>query len=249
MADGPDPNQPQFRVRPVMPGMPGPPAQQTDVPQPPNKSVAPACCGFFLLLGLLACGGFVVLVKLAPPPPPPGPGQAAFDAANSTITTWKGKPGYGNTPEATALAENFAKAMKTMEPVFFTGGRDKGSFSLTSDNFITYCHLQEDRVCFLVHVPQLKNYKDNEVRNLLGNLAWTVARSTTREARGENLDTKIAVGLRGSVFYGVIVKGTLSQKFEAVEKKLGYMVDAKGLNEFFVAPVGSGTPAVVTSGD
>jgi hypothetical protein len=198
--------------------------------------------GLFVL-ALLALGGLVLIGKASAPPKPLAPGEAEFRAASDELTFWRGRLGYGNTPAARELAETFAKEIQRLEPVFFTGGRGKDAFSLSEDHFITYCELTDERVCFLVHVPELKNYRD-ETRDVLATLTWDVATSVTKDLRARH-ERELGVGLRGALLYGVTLRGTPG---EDPTKKTGYAVDPDPLYEFFKEPGASGTAAAVVSG-
>ena len=90
---------------------------------------------------------------------PAAPEVTAFRAADAAIISSSGGAAYGNNDESKALAKSFSESMKMMEAELFTGGKEDRAGSMTGDEFLTYCQLNEASVVFLVHVPQFKRYK------------------------------------------------------------------------------------------
>ncbi|WP_417395902.1 hypothetical protein [Gimesia chilikensis] len=132
---------------------------------------------------------------------PKTPEEIAFDAANKKIASSRGGIAYGATEEEKELAQKFSTSMKTLEKEFFTGGKEDRIISLTKEEFLTYCKINEDSILFLVHVPQLKEYK-GEVRDALNQLSWYVANEVTKDIKPDDTELELAVGLRGAIFYG-----------------------------------------------
>ena len=191
--------------------------------------------GRFVLIVIAAFAAFAAYATLGPGRKPATPEEAAFREADRMIVSHKDRVGFGNTAEATAVAERFAAAMKTQQALFFTGGK-KGGVSLSDGEFLTYCRMSGPDTCFLVHVPQLKRYKD-EVRTALARIAWTTARSALgdRAGRGE-----VMVGLRGSALYGVVITGSEN----APQITMGTSVPTQPLHSFFAeSPQATKAPA------
>lgn len=156
-------------------------------------------------------------------------GQSAFDAANDSITSAGTGVAHGNTEFARTLAEACSELMKDITAQAFTGGRE-GPVSLTKGNFVTYCHVNEqDSVVFLVHVPQLRQYK-GDVRDTLAELSWTAARRLILETRASETMT-LAVGLRGTILYGPIMIDSVST--ESIVSSKGERAD---FYRYFVEP-------------
>lgn len=176
------------------------------VDAPPKASpLKSACC---CLLGLLLLGAVALIALSALQPSRPG--QDAFYAANRQVTGKGDGVAYGNTPAAKDLARRYSEAIGGMQELMFTGGKEElGRLSLTGGKFLTYCQLRDDRICFVVHVPQLKNYK-REVRDALIQLAWTTAQVITEDLRRDE-DRRLGVGLRGAVFFGGVAVGMGAQ--------------------------------------
>lgn len=171
------------------------------------------------------------------PSAPKSPAESAFDAANLLITTGKDGVAHGNTPEAKKLAEQFSSTMEVLQQAAFTGGDKNRKFSLTGEKFLVYCQQSSGRVCFLVHVPQLKNYKD-DVRTMLAQLAFKTAQSVTVDLHKEK-PIKLAVGLRGSLIYGASAIGSSDAQPQIAQS---FSVPKEPLFPYFESP----TPAAAT---
>lgn len=139
-------------------------------------------------------------------------------------------PGRGNTKEAIELANLFSKQMKKMSDESFTKG-SKNSSLLSGGEYLTYCELHSDRCLFLVHVPAYREFTD-EAKTALAELAWFNAQVTVAEKLKSG--SRLAVGLKGAIFYGDILIG----KSSASEQELSDSVAGKkeDLWAFFVPP-------------
>lgn len=140
------------------------------------------------------------------------PEQAAFRVAVSQVLANSGQVAFGNDHQAEGLARRFGQRIEAMREVAFSGAKEeKERASLTKGRFLVHCQLQGDQACFLVHVPQLKNY-EGEVRETLLELAWVAAQNATREAGVRRL----GVGLRGVALFGAIAVGEVGQERPAL---------------------------------
>ena len=155
------------------------------------------------------------------------PGHAEFQDANSMIGSFKDEEAFGNTGEAKQLAASFAKLIKLANDASFSGGK-KGGLSMTKGHFLTYCRLNEDSVCFLIHVPQLKRYK-KDVRDALIELCWISAQAVLKESVDK--DIELAIGLRGSVTYGGSAIGMSSSDNPTTENS--FMVSRTAFYKYF----------------
>jgi hypothetical protein len=179
-----------------------------------------------MVIAGVACGG------------PPAPGEEAFENASSQIAVHNQKTAFGNGPEAVKLAEAFGSTMKTMRQVLFSKSNGRGP-SLTDGEFLTYCHLTEDGVLFLVHVPELRKFTEDAQKSLL-ELSWVTARSTTKEFRGKR-NVKLGVGLRGALLFGGLAIGSGSSQTPE-QQDTSAAVDVSAFYPFFVGQY----PKVVT---
>ena len=160
-------------------------------------------------------------------------GQQAFEVANDSIDSSRTGTAHGNTNYARTLAQAYSQVMKDITGQAFTGGKE-GLVSLTNGNFVTYCHVNEQNsVVFLVHIPQLRQYK-GEVRDTLAKLSWAAARQLLLESDTSDSMT-LAVGLRGAILYGPIMVG--SARAETVASTKG---DRADLYTFFAQPTNPG---------
>ena len=157
-----------------------------------------SCVGFMVLGFLFADGESTPRVK--------PPGEAAFGTANSAISRYEDEAGFGNDPEAVAIARDYSQKMKLATDLFFEGGKQR-AVSMTDGVFITYCRKDYKSCVLLVHVPQLRQYK-GDVRDGLADVAWAVAQDVAADG-GVAPDAELAVGLRGTLLYGPVMVGDM----------------------------------------
>lgn len=175
----------------------------------------------FLLCVLSGCGS-------GGPRAPKSAAETAFDAANLKITSSADGTAHGNTDEAKKMAAEYSDTIEKLQQVSFSGGDKNRKFSLTGEKFLVHCQLSGDSACFLVHVPQLKGYKD-EVRVMLAKIAFTTAKMVTANMQKEK-PVKLAVGLRGTLLYGATAIGN-SDAEPKIEQ--GYSVPDETLHPYF----------------
>ncbi len=135
------------------------------------------------------------------------PGKAEFEVADQLIANKSTGTTHGNTPEAKAVAMRFSAQIKPLQAALFTGG--SGNSLASGGEFLTYCRHNPDSVVFMVHVPELRNYKVAKTRESLGQLAWVVANASAKELKFADPTPTIIVGLRGFASYGPIWSGKL----------------------------------------
>lgn len=145
------------------------------------------------------------------------PGKSEFAQADDLISIYRRSKSFGNSEQAKVLAEEFSVHLKQLDAGMFTGG--SGLSVASSGHFLTYCQMDKPGVAFIVHVPELRNYKGNAL-DALAKLAWTVGQATLREK--EEVD--LIIGLRGFSSYGLIIEGT--SKSESFTK-----TDAPGMEK------------------
>lgn len=172
---------------------------------------------FFMSLLLSACGG------------QPTPGKAEFKAANDQIDKYETDIGFGNSPEAKAIAMTFAVEAKKLDEEYFSGG-SPDIIDSTKGNFLTYLHIKNETAVFLIQVPEFKQYKDG-VREDLIELMWDAAETSIREAQRADITTAI-VALRGRALYGGLGIGTVGEE-DASTVEEGYSISKRKLYPYF----------------
>lgn len=220
---------------PPVPSRPSAPSAQDIL----VKTLVQKLIGLVALGGcaVFAVGGLLLLAKLSGPTRPPSPERAAFQAASDQVLANSGQVAFGNDPRAQSIAARFGERLQALRGVAFTGAEEEQErTSLTRGRFLVHCQLAGDEACFLVHVPQLKNYK-GDVRETLLDMAWNAGREATREAGVRRL----GVGLRGAVLYGAIAVGEASQSRPELFECAG-SVGTEPLEAFF-ADKGTVSPA------
>lgn len=133
------------------------------------------------------------------------PGYAGFKAANDLIDSNSKGQTHGNNDAAKKAATSYSTIMKAMSEMAFSGGSKKNL--MTGGDFLTYCQETPDTIIFLCHVPSLRSYKTDEVKDGLQQLAWMAANQSAAAMDPENKKT-IIVGLRGIGSYAYGLKGT-----------------------------------------
>lgn len=177
-------------------------------------------------VGLLLCCGFTAwmwqTIAQLPPREPvaENPCQTAFNHANYAISSRSNGVGQGNTEAARDLAEVYANTMKSLQKEFFTRSGGKAIVSLPSDNFMTYCELNDDACVLLVHVPDLRKYEKLAKDSML-KLAWQTAQVTIADQL-ESPPPNLVVGVRGAVFYEGVLIGPVKSGEEIPEPEESY---------------------------
>ncbi|MBA3698650.1 MAG: hypothetical protein H0W78_07340 [Planctomycetes bacterium] len=172
------------------------------------------------------------------------PGKVIYDDMNRMIGSYNGVDGFGNTPEARAIAQRFAMAMKEIRSEAFTKGKD-GAVSLSQGHFITYCHGDDKSFVLLCHVPEFRRFQDDAKAALMG-IAWNVAQSAT--ATPDEKPRTLVIGLRGVALYYQFWSGTTTgkpaQKLDSSDgKKVVYRVLAPPARPAPVTAPPAATPA------
>ncbi len=160
---------------------------------------------------------------------PPTQEEVLFKQADKLILAKKDDISYhGNSSEAKKIAENFSRSIEAMQKLLFTGGKENRKVTLTGDNFLTYCQLNEKSVLLLVHVPQFKRYK-GKVRDSLLQMSWSVAKNSISDLKNSE-KFEIAIGLKGSLMYGGSAIGIYDK--EPVYEN-SFAVDEKNFFKYF----------------
>jgi hypothetical protein len=165
-----------------------------------------------LLVAFVAVAGLAMGVAylLSSSPGQPRPGADEFRAANERLFAFSGQAAFGNSSEAELLAKRYGGCMEGVRAVAFTGGREKDAPSLTQGHFVTHCELHKGRACFLVHVPELRQYAPS-AKEGLSRFAWACARRALADrARTESL--QVGVGVRGILLYDAAMIGSISDE-------------------------------------
>ena len=136
------------------------------------------------------------------------PGKSEFEEANHLIDTNSKGAAHGNSDKAKEAASQFASTIKPLQAALFTGG--SGRSIMSGGEFVTYCRQTADSVAFIVHVPELRNYKDKKAREALAALAWTSANRAAQGLTFSSTNPAVIVGLRGFASYGPIWSGKLN---------------------------------------
>ena len=169
--------------------------------------------------GLLISGGFLAVGLLAPDKPagdladanaaaaaPRDPtANDLLNKAEDSIRTDSGGIADGNSDEARELAREFSEMIQTLREALFT--KDGGGISLSGDKFLTYCELRDGQCAFVVHVPDYRKF-EGEAKESLADLAWMAAQKTVADKLQPG--DKLAVGMKGVVFYGSVMVGQVA---------------------------------------
>jgi len=186
--------------------------------------------GFVVLVGI----GFVrVAYRVATMPPAKAvAGEPEFEAANSHLTSMASKQNLadGNSTAAQKVAASTGKVLQQIIEQAFTGGKPGLGEMYQKRNVAVYCELREDQCAFLMSVPELRHYKSDALK-ALKQFAWLSAQKAIESSELKNKDIKIAVGLKGAIFYGPILIGKSSGEPTTEVEGISGM---KSLYPFFV---------------
>jgi hypothetical protein len=130
-----------------------------------------------------------------------------FQGADHNISINRGTVAFGNSPQAVAVAAEFAKNMKLLREALFEKGKTS-VFSATKHEFITHCELREGSCVILVHVPELRKFTA-EAQTAMGELAWANAQVALEKNGIGKPGMKLGVGLRGAFLYDRVLLGVL----------------------------------------
>lgn len=157
--------------------------------------------------------------------------DSAFEIAEKNIRSKKSdQTGFGNTPEAAVLADQFSSKMKILRASLFTGEAKGG---LSGGEFLTHCEMNEDRCAFIVHVPGLRKFNE-EAKKSLCDIAWTIAWGELAESDLPD-GSQLAVGVKGFALYEDIMIGEYLREDDSAEPSSGSSTDR--LKPFFPEPL------------
>lgn len=134
-------------------------------------------------------------------------GSAEFEAANDRVDRFAGSAAAGNCPVAKQIAADVSAAMKEQRDALFSKGKES-AHSATQGEFLTWCDLREDRCIVLVHVPELRRYKE-EAQKQMCELAWATASVYAERHIPQRKDLTLAVGVRGLGLFERVMIGKL----------------------------------------
>ncbi len=180
-----------------------------------KKGMIGAVCG---VLGLAIFGGMMYLGSQnakASTPAQTRLNEAERHVISSTDGEWS-----GNTASAKSMAAKLSAQLKQADSEMFEwkDGK-KPKLSLSNEKFITHCFVTDTSCAFVVHVPGYRKYED-DAKTALAEIAWMIARSVGEES-GLKPDTRLAVGLRGSLLYGAVMTGTVADAEAATQTTSG----------------------------
>jgi hypothetical protein len=142
--------------------------------------------------------------------------QVAFKEADNLITSSVNGTVHGNTPQAIAVAKEFASSSKEFRDLFIEKGKNS--------EFLTYVHLTPTRCIFLLNVPQLRKFS-KEAKETMAQVAWVSAQ--TQAAKLSPKPVKVALGLRGSILYD---RAYIGHPVSGEEKSKGIDQEVKGMD-------------------
>ena len=165
-----------------------------------------AALSLALLLGLGWVGWAFAHGNLGEPAP--GPGSQEFGAANDRLSAAKGSAIFGNNTKSLGLADAFNRGMleACLNPA---SGLDTNTLSTA-----TCCEQHADRVVFLVQIPGLQRLSSQQ-RRRLADEAWRVSSATLTDLKAGFTGLRVAVGLRSSAKYELVLTGRYVREFEA----------------------------------
>ncbi len=135
------------------------------------------------------------------------PGSNAFHQANLLIMGSKNGITHGNTPEAKEMAGELSSRLKVARQRGIEARKSAAIVSLTGGEFLTYCHLTNDRCVFLVHVPDLRKFSVG-AKDYIAEAALSTAMDIAADSGVQ--PRTVAVGIRGVLAYDRALTANLS---------------------------------------
>jgi hypothetical protein len=157
------------------------------------------------------------------------PGQAAFMAADEKLDSDNSGSAFGNGPAAETLATRFNARLELIRKIAFT--KNPAGNASADQAFVTYCHMTDTSVMFLITVPELRNFGESAQASLL-EMSWATARELTKSIRPEQ-DLSLGIGLRGRGFYGGYALGN-RQQLVAEDRRTTGVIAPSRFYPFFV---------------
>lgn len=142
--------------------------------------------------------------------------QTAFKEAEKLITSSGYGSVHGNSPQAIALAADFAASSKKFRDMFIEKGKDS--------EFLTYVHLTPTRCIFLLNVPQLRKFS-KEAKETMAQFAWVSAQA--QAAKISPKPTTVALGIRGNILYD---RAYIGHPVSGEEESRGIDQEVKGMD-------------------
>jgi hypothetical protein len=135
------------------------------------------------------------------------PGSDAFHQANLLIMGSKNGITHGNTPEAKEMAGELSSRLKVARQRGIEARKSAAIVSLTGGEFLTYCHLTDERCVFLVHVPDLRKFSV-DAKDYIADAALSTAMDIAADSGVQ--PRTVAVGIRGVLAYDRALTANLS---------------------------------------
>lgn len=164
------------------------------------------------------------------------PAEAALRDADWKVDQAKGEQALGNSTSAQAMSGEMNEFCKNLGQLIAKLGQPLPPAS-TDSPCVTYVETRADKVCFLVHVPNLRRFSDDMVKSS-AELFWQKARVTAKKNLGRD-DIKVGVGLRGNILYGGTAVGLASGEKPALVDTSSSAYP-ESLREFFAPLVVNG---------
>lgn len=165
-----------------------------------------AIAGMILGYGSLAVGAGLSMFDVKPPAAKQNvrksDEQNSLDTAEALIGGRSGST-FGNTDEARRWAADYAADLEALDKKVFVGNDDRDD---VTGRYKTWCELHDDRVAFVVNVPEYRKFSE-DVRKVVHLNAWVAAQKVAQKKL--KAGDRIAVGLRGSVLYGAVMTGSV----------------------------------------
>lgn len=133
---------------------------------------------------------------------------------------------HGNTTQAKRIALQYSVFIEELRKELFTQGKIR-QITFGSGAFDTYCRLNKNSCAIIVNIPQLSDFTD-EAKADLQELAWAAAVVTLEQYAPEALEN-LAVGIRGSLVYDVVLVGNR----EGIQERLSHSEGRKTLKAYF----------------
>jgi hypothetical protein len=178
---------------------------------PMMRILGPVLFGITMILFVGITLGAMNVVRKGGDPTSTGPGADQFEKADMQLKVAEDSLIIGSNHDSIELAQSYASAMDGFYNEYLTS--EVKDYAGTNEVFATtFCDARDDRVVFLVRLPELKGLPD-ETRKDVGDHAWRLAQGTIERNKAGFTGLRVVVGVRTYSMYDQAIIGDYTRDY------------------------------------